>query len=220
MATGIVDVVGRTYGKIKVHSLQRVENSTAIWACRCECGNESFVRSRDLPKTKSCGRCPVLPIEADPVELAWLAGFFDGEGCISIRHAKRPANRSAWFVLQVSITNTHRNSLQRIKDLFGFGTLHERANVPQNRKTIYTYMLGGRQAECALLTLLPYLFVKREQAKMALEFRSLGQKKPYQLIPTETYERMLELAEGIRQLNGRNARKDTPVIVPRDYVEV
>lgn len=54
----VVDLTGQVFGRLTV--LSRGENSSsgkARWICRCECGEETTVRSTDLRSgdTKSCG---------------------------------------------------------------------------------------------------------------------------------------------------------------------
>lgn len=151
-------------------------------------------------------------------DLAWAAGFFDGEGCIGIRHKKRPANKAAWFVLEVCIVNTNEAALRRIKSIF-FGTVHKRKKV-EGRQQIFSWQSTSKAAERFLQAIEQYSLVKNKRIRLALEFRGLGQKKPYQQISMTHYRRAAELAEEIRQLNGRNYQKGNHVVVPKDYVDV
>lgn len=53
-----------------------------------------------------------------------------------------------------------------------------------------------------------------------LEFRTLGQKRPYEKVSLECYSRMSELSAQVREANGINYRKETPVLVPFESVGV
>lgn len=168
----------------------------------------------------------VFGTATDPAEVnipvpqaAWAAGFFDGEGCVSIQCKKKPANKSSWFVLSVSVHNTHLGSLERLKEMFGFGTLYTNPAI-EGRRQGYRWILSGGIGERFLRTIQPYSVVKAEQIRLALEFRKLGQKQPFRKVSEDIYRRGCEIAEQIRQLNGASYRKAKAKIVPRDYIEV
>ena len=70
------------------------------------------------------------------LEKAHLAGFFDGDGCITILRDKRRAgdkNRSPAFRLHVSITQCNYYYMQFIREKLGFGRLY----VNKIRNPIY-----------------------------------------------------------------------------------
>ena len=53
-------------------------------------------------------------------ELAWAAGFFDGEGCVCItfHSTVRSGKRYRNHVLRVSALNTHHESLLLFQNIF------------------------------------------------------------------------------------------------------
>ncbi len=56
------------------------------------------------------------------IDLAYIAGLVDGEGCIMITKENRlytEAKHGYRFWLQVKITNTNKAVLEWVKDLFG-----------------------------------------------------------------------------------------------------
>lgn len=148
--------------------------------------------------------------------IAWAAGFFDGEGSISVLHRKRKNNRAGWFALHLCVVNTNRDALLALQDQWG-GGIYARPPKP-NRRPIFQWHLGDLAAEKFLRDVRPYLRVKAPQATLALEFRSYKQKSPYRFVSREQYDRMGEIAAAIRELNG--GRKRVAVVVPDDYVEV
>ncbi len=105
--------------------------------------------------------------------MAWAAGIFDGEGCISInrqRADRRPDLRSDTFRLYIKVTMGHRGTVERMLEILKTGTLHN--HIPHNRtvNASYSWLAGARQAEKALHLMQPYLITKAEELQIALEF--------------------------------------------------
>ena len=53
-----MDLVGQTFGRLTVLSRQGSDSKgCALWNCKCECGNETLVKTSSLRngKTRSCG---------------------------------------------------------------------------------------------------------------------------------------------------------------------
>lgn len=101
-------------------------------------------------------------------DLAYAAGFIDGEGCITIlaQHKQRMRNRS--YSLRIQITQVDPAPLIRLQALFG-GKLRARSR-PKAQRTQYDLVLNDKQAVKVLQLIRPYLIVKAEQADIALEF--------------------------------------------------
>lgn len=105
------------------------------------------------------------------LEKAYLAGFFDGEGCIWI-------NCSGNYQLQICVTQKYQAVLRRYVNLWG-GKIYPNANKCQR------WMPGSRAVEKVLRDLLPYLYEKKAQAILALVF--LRRKKRKQLSRTQQF---------------------------------
>lgn len=102
---------------------------------------------------------------------AYLAGLFDGEGCISVKRRKVSKHRkTAGFQLYISLGMTYRWAPMYLQFVFG-GRVRKRL-VP-NRLPFYEWSTWAFQAEEALKELYPYLFVKRQEAKLGLILRSI-----------------------------------------------
>lgn len=90
-------------------------------------------------------------------EAAYIAGFFDGEGCISL------TNRGA---VKVTISQKIVDPLDFIQETLGAGSIYY-----ANKRESYRYYLGGRPLVISFLEqTLPYLIVKREKAEAYLEY--------------------------------------------------
>jgi len=136
------------------------------------------------------------------IELAWLAGFIDGEGCISIhrRFLKRRATPEYTIVLEVS--NTKRNAILFLKDLCG-GCV--KSYKPEGKtKVAYKWQAKAKVAKDILEPLFPYLRLKQEQAQLALELT--WRLKPHgynQELPEHEIEERETLYQKMKVLNRR-----------------
>jgi hypothetical protein len=106
-------------------------------------------------------------------QIAWAAGFVDGEGSIGITRQgsitrKNGRRYPGQHHLRLVISQKDRAPLLIIQSLWG-GYIHER----KDGSGICCLIICGQQVENALTDMLPYLVVKRKQAEAALEFRSL-----------------------------------------------
>lgn len=106
-------------------------------------------------------------------DLGWMAGFFDGEGCISIPRANeyykgqvRPRTR-----LSIGVANTNKEAIEIFKKCFN-GSIHQRMqiNSPQ-RRILYKWELSGKENQSYFLhCIVPFLKSKRLQGEIALQF--------------------------------------------------
>lgn len=96
-------------------------------------------------------------------DIAYAAGFFDGEGCVYI------AKEKTWYKLHIQASQNVRDPLDFLQDLFGGTvTLHKQTKGGE----IYSWRLSGSKASEALKKMLPYFFVKQHQAYVAINFQS------------------------------------------------
>ncbi len=97
----------------------------------------------------------------------WAAGFFDGEGCVSI--ARRFKGNGPWLehFLAVETAQNDKRPLDAMAKKYGGST--------KGDKTVsgcYRWRIAGKIAEGFLEDIYPHTIVKREQIKIALELRS------------------------------------------------
>lgn len=131
------------------------------------------------------------------LDLAWAAGFFDGEGCILIRKSSKNAH-----AIRITISQVNPSPIKKFKDLFGGHISYQR---PKNQKwsSQWKWEQDSKSASETLKNLLPYLLVKQDVAALALEFQSFKKDKGYKLTPVD-FKRELKFKSKISQLN----RKD------------
>lgn len=105
------------------------------------------------------------------VELAWAAGFIDGEGCIQYRVRQRTRGRHE-YSLSLYVGQVDPRPLRRLQALFGGSVGLKDPAKGESRRPIYYWRVVYATADAALRQLLPYLSVKREQAELALQLRA------------------------------------------------
>lgn len=142
-------------------------------------------------------------------EAAYIAGFVDGEGRIGI-DVKRPENsngcRRDSFIVGLRITNTNLEVLNWIYNKIGLGSVIENVNnnAPDHHKAVNEYRLSSNQTTLLLECILPFLIVKKEQAKTALKFIALRQEQGYygrRGLPDEKWQKQADLYERMKLLN-------------------
>lgn len=107
------------------------------------------------------------------VDLAWAAGFMEGEGWFGLNSRKAGIARSQ----VASIHQKQREPLDRIMAIFG-GTLTSRATDPRWPDNIYwAWRCSGIRARGVMMTMYPFMSPRRkEQIRNAL--KGLAQCKP------------------------------------------
>jgi hypothetical protein len=104
----------------------------------------------------------------------WIAGFFDGEGHVGItRTLGKKSHHSVIYGLKTTLTNTRLDILDMIRKLIGMGTLYKKS-PHEGWKQGWTLNLTRPEIEPFLKRILPYLRLKKEQAKIMLEFLETG----------------------------------------------
>ena len=105
--------------------------------------------------------------ELTEVEKAYLAGFFDGEGCISLRTMmdKKKAKTPSYQV-EVAIGQKNIATLQELHQMAGIGKVYESGGG----RGCATWRLTHIQSRDFLSVLLPYLRNKKQEAVLAIEF--------------------------------------------------
>lgn len=121
----------------------------------------------------------------------YFAGLFDGEGTLRISYNGRQ------YQLLASLGMTHRNPIDSLLDRFG-GWVETRQNTGTKWKPIYVWRASSTGALLLIEAIHPYLLVKNEHARVALEFQSLiGTKLPM------NHPRKQALYHEMRELNKR-----------------
>jgi len=111
--------------------------------------------------------------ESSEQDLAYIAGFFDGEGCVSIRRARpvRP-NQNTRYSLLVTIANTNLPILEFIAGVLG-GVIHRCSWTTLRRRAMYHLYWCGYDARKVLETIQPFLRIKKQEAELGISFQNV-----------------------------------------------
>lgn len=126
---------------------------------------------------------------------SYVAGILDGEGTICLYHIK---NKEAWqhSGLQVGIYGTSLKLMRWLISNFG-GKFNVRTKTKLSKKIQYVWNPSGRKnREKFLLGILPYLVIKTEQAKLALEFMRIGKQVKAPELKAELIRKCQALNQG------------------------
>jgi len=143
--------------------------------------------------------------------LAYIAGFLDGEGTISIVKVKRKDRErsysSPYYRPILVINNTNREILEWIKSVFGAGQVNLVARKEMGRKPVYRWIVGNAVAIQIAEILYPHLRVKKLQADVVMQYKSTVPSK-YNVygnkgLPIEIIKERDSFVETLRCLNKR-----------------
>ena len=123
------------------------------------------------------------------VDLAYMAGFFDGEGSVSLYiKGKR-------YELQVCLSNTNEWVVRLFQFNFGGGVYLDKRNEKNpNHRDAWRWQLRAKKAVKFLNVLHPYLILKKPQSALATSFqarRKLGRTVPPGLRVQDEADRIL-----------------------------
>jgi hypothetical protein len=114
-----------------------------------------------------CTHQPTIKIPEEEEFLRYIAGLFDGEGCISVH-----INRTRWghyLKAWIAIVNTNREVIDSLLAHFG-GHLYVREYInPKYKTCYYWYFYGLTNVVSFLQKLLPFLVIKKEKALKTIE---------------------------------------------------
>ena len=133
-------------------------------------------------------------------DVAYCAGFFDGEGSITFRKI-RLKNGDSYGVLACA-GNTDRDVLEFVRSLFGGRIkLNNRKWITKGRKPCYVLRMNTTSAIPFLVAIRPYLHVKAERADLAIEYAETRYRT--KTVPVSEIQRRSQFRERLLVLNHR-----------------
>lgn len=109
------------------------------------------------------------------IELGWLAGIIEGEGCFP--KGSKPCGR-----LRVAMTD--RDIIERLQSVTGLGLVHDRGRRRAHWKQVWDWTVLRRENMCAIAEALAPLLLQRRRAQIAFIFRAAGTPMPPMVSPT------------------------------------
>lgn len=137
-------------------------------------------------------------------EVAWAAGFFDGEGYVTIQHGYTKSKSGIKYprhTLRIGINHVAIEPLLEMQRLFGGNIEKQRIeSVVGNRKPRHRWVLNCSKAAEALQRMMPYFKNKQSVAELGLELQMTMQKTKQEVPETILLYRAM-LKEKITHLN-------------------
>lgn len=107
----------------------------------------------------------------EALNMHYLAGYIDGEGCIGVAKVKaRMAGSDHRYCPYLIITNTNFEILERIKFMYPLGRKILKNKKIEGRRQVYNLRIDGNELRRILSNLIPFLIEKKNQAILLLDF--------------------------------------------------
>ena len=100
------------------------------------------------------------------IDLAWAAGFFDGEGCISFARRQRTKAKNLEYELTLIIGQANISPLRKFHKIFG-------GKIRLDSLAYFRWTCNYKESLQVLVLLQPFLFLKQKEAKLALLYKEL-----------------------------------------------
>src|SRR3990167_8103103 len=157
--------------------------------------------------------CSIINIMKN-IDLAYIAGLFDGEGSISLAKLGHHIwSKRSDFSLLIRIHNTRKDVLNWVAQVAG-GKVYTASNHPPNGfNKVYQWLITGPTGVALLIKLKPFIKIKNRQIDIAIAFQQtkerVGAKRQFRHgVPTEITQKRLALYE---QLKITNRKGTTPI---------
>jgi hypothetical protein len=145
-----------------------------------------------------------------PTQAAYLAGFIDGEGCLTIGRAKKVESRAGFtYFAIVTIGNTNLDALHAILRICGNGKIQlSDKRKALGHKPMYRILFGANQIRWLLPQIRQYLLIKGQQADILASF--LAAKVNGRNVSDSDWQRLEDWRGQIRALNKRGIHDVAP----------
>lgn len=102
------------------------------------------------------------------MELSWVAGLFDGEGCVRLHIDKENSGSKRLRISLIAMLGmVHKPTITRLRDLVNVGNVYVKNGRNGLRKQ-FVWRAVSSEAKVFLESILPYSVTKREQIEMAI----------------------------------------------------
>ena len=137
------------------------------------------------------------------INLAWAAGIIDADGSIYISKTKASQKRvTPRYIANLYVGNTSEYMVNELQRIFGGSkSLDTRKDLP-NSKPFWHWNLGPKATCLVLKQIVPFLRVKQDRAKIAIDFYKSCQKYRVKIIRKKD-----GTAKGTRQISDIELKK-------------
>lgn len=139
-------------------------------------------------------------------DLAWCAGFFDGEGFVCIQERKSKTNGKMYrgYYLRIGVNHVAIGPLLELQRILG-GTVRAQnlEKVSGNRHQRHSWQMSCASAKEALVKMMPYFRNKQKVAELGIELQNtMGNHGERTTISLQEYRLQLKLQ--ISELNAKD----------------
>ena len=148
----------------------------------------------------------------------WLAGFFDGDGHVSVcRTVVNPA-RNMYLRLKCTFTGTDSGTLSLIASIYGLRGPYLKKSK-KYKHNVYELGLTGKHCATLLRKILPYVVIRRKQVELALKFDEVMHIGSGCRLTEEQARQGIEIRWQISELNGAGRKleaTDTSQLIDKE----
>lgn len=107
------------------------------------------------------------------LERAYLAGLFDGEGCLSIVEdtSKKKITPTPVLTLVAVVSSCDKFILDYWKNKTGIGSVNLSKKASGNARDGFAWVVSGKSAVDLINLMYPYLLIKKDEADIAYRFQ-------------------------------------------------
>lgn len=134
--------------------------------CSRKLGREEVIRTKAYLQIQRKQRA--VPLPKHPTR-KWLAGYIDGDGCISVTALRKPGGQAA-MVLHIAASDFDTEGIEVIKTAFG-GAIH---NMCDGRVRQYVLSLQASKINEVFSDIVDDMIVKQDQARLILKCAAMG----------------------------------------------
>lgn len=179
---------------------RREKDGLSTWCRKCRSAHRSKPIEERFVIHKNRHRLN----EVSEVDAAYIAGFFDGEGCVSLgMHNKRSTTGRGYHYLRVFVANTNLEVLEWLSKTLGFGHPQPQKKK-EGQRQVWRYMLSGVRAISFLEIVYPYLQVKKNLAEIAFRFSATRKTTFGSPLRSEAIKERNKLMGELRVVNSPN----------------
>lgn len=145
------------------------------------------------------------------LDIRYLAGLFDGEGCVHIPVQRRADLRVPNYGIRAVVCLTNREVVQKIAEQYGVSFCKlNKSTTNSNWADAYQVQICGNKAAVFFRQILPHLIVKIECVAVALRLQddiARYRRSHWMKFSQDQMDAVIEYREGLRlQLKALNAR--------------
>lgn len=170
-------------------------------------------RNRGLRMT-TCFQQPYSELD---MQLAWAAGFIDGEGCIQ---ASRNSSKTSEIRPMISVGQAdHPACLERLRTILDAGSVYRpRTQNIRGKKTMFVWSASGAtQCYRVLISVMPLMIVKQDQARELLRLVHLifARKQGTRKLTDAEYEARLAILINLQEMKKPRPVSEFPDLLPK-----